>query len=283
VSDPAVRADFDALLPAIMIESPAHLGVAGNPLVASGTANVFEATVSVELADAEGRILWDGFTTATSGTECRGYWTVDIPFEVDAEQWGTLTVWEASAEDGRRTNVRTHAVRLVPEGTPITEPILEQCDALGVDGQLVDQAGLPADVMRTRSEIWGAAYAAVTFDWSRMADLVEDGLSFSFGADDDPIAFWQAIEAAGEDPMRILAELLTRPYGTIDGPDGLYYVWPAAFAYDDWASVPQSDRDALRPMYDEADFADFEAFGSYIGYRVGIAADGTWRFFIAGD
>jgi hypothetical protein len=27
----------------------------------------------------------------------------------------------------------------------------------------------------------------------------------------------------------------------------------------------------------------FERFGSYTGYRIGIAADGDWLFFVAGD
>jgi hypothetical protein len=283
VSDPAVRADFDAMLPAIMIESPAHLGTAGNPLVARGTANVYEATVSMELLDAEGRILWEGFTTATCGSGCRGDWTVEIPYEVDGEQWGTLTVWEESAEDGRRTNVRRHTVRLGPEGTRADQPLPEQCADWSVNVPF-DQEGLPEAVARTRTDVWTGAHMAAEYcDWSHIAGLIGDPFSYSLGGDDDPIAFWQSLEAAGEDPMRILAELLTRPYGTIDGPDGLYYVWPAAFAYDDWVSVPQADRDALRPMYGDAEFADFEAFGSYIGYRVGIAADGTWRFFIAGD
>jgi hypothetical protein len=283
VSDPAVRADFDALLPAILVESPAHLGAAGNPLVASGTANVYEATVSVELAGADGEILWEGFTTATCGTGCRGDWTVEIPYEIDAEQWGTLTVWEASAEDGRRTNVRRHTVRLGPEGTRADQPLPERCADWPVNAPF-DQAGLPAEVAQTRRDVWAAAYMAAAYcDWSHMDGLLGDPFSYSFGADDDPIGFWRELEEASEEPMRYLAELLTLPYATIDGPDGLYYVWPAAFAHDDWASVPAADRDALRSLYDDDDFAGFAEFGSYIGYRVGISADGTWRFFIAGD
>ena len=44
-----------------------------------------------------------------------------------------------------------------------------------------------------------------------------------------------------------------------------------------------ADIEALRPLYDDADFATFAGFGGYIGYRVGILSDGTWVYFVAGD
>ena len=60
-------------------------------------------------------------------------------------------------------------------------------------------------------------------------------------------------------------------------------MWPAAFGYDDWQSVPEPARDELRGLYGPQDLAGFEQFGAYAGYRVGIAADGEWLFFVAGD
>jgi hypothetical protein len=47
--------------------------------------------------------------------------------------------------------------------------------------------------------------------------------------------------------------------------------------------VPEADREALRPLFEDADLAEFARFGSYFGYRVGILADGTWSYFVAGD
>jgi hypothetical protein len=114
IDDPATRDEFESLLPAIMIESPAHNGTAGNPLVAFGTARVFEATVSIALTDDDGLIIWEGFTTATDSMDRRGDWAIEIPYDVDTAQWGSLIVWESSAEDGRQTNVREHRVWLVP-------------------------------------------------------------------------------------------------------------------------------------------------------------------------
>jgi hypothetical protein len=284
VSDPATRDDFTALLPAIMIESPAFGGLAGVPLAATGTANVYEATVSAALADENGLTLWEGFTTATCGSGCRGDWELEIPYDVAYPQWGSLTVWEESAEDGRRINVREHRVRLTPAAII---PSLTGCSGLEAATSFVEQDGLPGLVADRRAVIWDAA---VECDWDQLARQLGSGLSYSFGefassfgADGDPIAFWQRLEATDEEPIRFLAELLNLPYATIDGPDGPIYVWPAAFAYDDWADVPATVREILHPLYGEADFDDFDGFGMYIGYRIGIGEDGRWRFFIAGD
>jgi hypothetical protein len=47
--------------------------------------------------------------------------------------------------------------------------------------------------------------------------------------------------------------------------------------------VPKADREALRPLYGDEDFAAFQEFGAYLGYRVGITEEGEWIFFVAGD
>ena len=48
-------------------------------------------------------------------------------------------------------------------------------------------------------------------------------------------------------------------------------------------SVPEADKEVLRALYDEDDFATFSDFGGYIGYRLGITENGEWSFFVAGD
>lgn len=53
--------------------------------------------------------------------------------------------------------------------------------------------------------------------------------------------------------------------------------------YSSWNDVPQADREALKPLYDEGDIARFEQFGGYVGYRVVMLADGDWTAFVAGD
>jgi hypothetical protein len=64
--------------------------------------------------------------------------------------------------------------------------------------------------------------------------------------------------------------------------DITYYAWPSAFVTE-WSAVPEADREALRPLYGDEDFAFWAEAGGYMGYRVGITEDGEWVYFIAGD
>jgi hypothetical protein len=79
-----------------------------------GTANVFEATVSLRILDSGGREIARTFTTATCGTGCRGRYSKSVRFSVSSEQPGTIEVFEESAEDGRPINVVTIPVMLRP-------------------------------------------------------------------------------------------------------------------------------------------------------------------------
>jgi len=279
VEDPAIRPADDDLLPAVMIESPAFGAAVGESLVARGTANVFEATVSIILRAADGSVLFEGFTTATCGTGCRGDWEITIPYEVDTAQWGRLEAFESSAMDGSAVNVRTHLVWLAPEGSTATT-VPGACSGATVADTLTNQPDLPEVVAAKRQAIFDAAVAC---DWEGLRALLGAGFSYTFGEDVDAITYWQGLEASGDDPIYYLAELLDRPFGTIVAGDLTYYTWPSAFNQSGWQDVPQADIEALRPLYDDADFATFAGFGGYIGYRVGILSDGTWVYFVAGD
>lgn len=163
------------------------------------------------------------------------------------------------------------------------EPQPVECSARDLPAEPEAQPDLPEAVQETRRQIY---LAAVRCDLDRLAQLVpQEGFTYSFGGGDDPAGFWRQAELrGGEDPpMRYLAGLLQRPYGTQEVQGTTRYSWPSAFTYDRWADVPQRDREALTPLYDEKDLEGFAQFGAYVGYRVVIAADGTWRAFVAGD
>jgi germination protein M len=108
------RADFEDLSPAILVESPLAFEEVPPPLHAFGTASTFEATFAYELLDAEGDVLDEDFVTATSGSGTRGRFQFVAPFEVDAEEEGSLVVFEQSGEDGSRINVVEIPLRLTP-------------------------------------------------------------------------------------------------------------------------------------------------------------------------
>ena len=97
---PVGRADYEALVPAILFES-----ASGNPLHVTGTANVFEAEFRFELYDASNQMIANGNIMASSGTGTRGSFKSDISYKVKNDQTGTLVGYEPSAKDGSRTNV----------------------------------------------------------------------------------------------------------------------------------------------------------------------------------
>ncbi len=84
------------------------------PTVVSGTADVFEATVSVRIGDSAGHEIARTFTTASCGTGCRGDYSVTVSYSVPRTQPGTIEVFESSAKDGQPVNVQLIPVTLAP-------------------------------------------------------------------------------------------------------------------------------------------------------------------------
>jgi hypothetical protein len=110
---PQTRPD-EGSLPPITVETPFTGQEIASPMVVSGTANVFEATVSMKLVDESGVVVADKFTTATCGTGCRGDYASQLRFDVEDSQSATLQVFESSAEDGRPLHMVSIPVVLVP-------------------------------------------------------------------------------------------------------------------------------------------------------------------------
>ncbi len=102
---PAGRADYADLLPAIVVTGPVIGDRVTSPVTVTGTAEVFEATVSVRVLDAAGHQVATAFTTATCGTGCRGAYRVAVAYRLSREQPGTIEVYEVSAVDGSRTKL----------------------------------------------------------------------------------------------------------------------------------------------------------------------------------
>lgn len=94
---PVGRADYDLLLPAIVVDTPAPHATVHSPARVAGNADVFEANVTVRILDEHGREIARDFTTATCGTGCRGTYRLELPFRVDHAQPGTIVVQDDDA------------------------------------------------------------------------------------------------------------------------------------------------------------------------------------------
>ena len=114
VSEPLTRRDFQDVAPPIVVERPRAGQTFRSGDLVSGFANVFEANVSINIADENGKVLFETFTTATCGSGCWGDFSEAIEFEIDEQQQGRVNVLTYSAEDGSPQDRVSIPVTLVP-------------------------------------------------------------------------------------------------------------------------------------------------------------------------
>lgn len=157
---------------------------------------------------------------------------------------------------------------------PRPEEARTGCSAAAVDDQLPAQPELPPAVAATRQAIFAAATAC---DLAALDELAPPELRYSFGDHGEAVAAWREAEARGEPVLRWMAAVLR---ATPANEHGLW-VWPAFFTRTvaEWSAADR--REAERLLGE--DFAALIGSGAYLGHRVGIAEDGTWTYFVAGD
>jgi len=218
--------------------------------------------------------------TLATGSALRPEGTRAVTWFVDASDGTFVAITSDAASAGRyEDNVEVldamvQSLRLFPPQT---------CSAAQSAPDPTPQAELPEPVSAVRGQI---VEAAIACDYLKLAELAlagEGTFTFSFGGGEDPAEFWRAAEATGEAPLRLLVELLGRPFGTRSVEGTTQYLWPSAYAYEAWDDVPPAARDDLGGIYDEEALGRFEQFGSYVGHRVGITGSGDWIFYVAGD
>jgi hypothetical protein len=113
IDGPLTMDDVEAQLPAIVQHSVLADDEVSEGVQIAGWANVFEATVSVQVLDAGGALIHDSFTTATCGTGCRGNFVTWLTFDGYTGP-ATLRLFEVSSKDGSDTNVVEFPITVVP-------------------------------------------------------------------------------------------------------------------------------------------------------------------------
>jgi hypothetical protein len=105
----STRASSDDLLPAILVRNPPIGSRLRGSVNVSGTADVFEAALTIRVLNAHGHSIATVHTLATCGTGCRGIYGADVPVTVRATQPGTILVFDDDADgDGHPS----HLVRI---------------------------------------------------------------------------------------------------------------------------------------------------------------------------
>ena len=115
VDHPVTRKDYRSLLPLILVRTPQSGERVPNPVTVAGSANVFEANVTIEILDANGKVVGSTFTTATCGSGCRGTFSVSVPYEVSSATRGLIVVHD---DDAAGTGTPPHEVRIPVVLTP---------------------------------------------------------------------------------------------------------------------------------------------------------------------
>jgi len=112
---PVGREDYQDLTPAVFIDDPAYGAPVTDPIRVRGVAAVFEAQFNWTLANWDGLIVAEGTAMSDNGMGWGSFdFTIDYPFEVDAEEFASLILFDYSAKDGTLENAREHPIWLQP-------------------------------------------------------------------------------------------------------------------------------------------------------------------------
>ena len=190
-------------------------------------------------------------------------------FSVEEREAGKVevrieVVWDGDAETTEMVE------RLTIESGNIVEA--RRTDDLADDG-------LPLAVAKTRERIYRAAIGR---DYETLESLLDpETFNYSLAEEGDPVGYWRRQEQA---EVPILGDVLPNLVHTRFGLHEGIYTWPSATSKlpQDWT---EADVKSMREAgYADGDIRAFEEpIGGYAGWRLGIRADGTWIYFIAGE
>jgi len=150
---------------------------------------------------------------------------------------------------------------------------------------LTDLKALPAPVARMRARI---IEAARTGDLDKLVTVMQTNETlpiFSFANERDPVSYWRTNypESGGLEVLSILLEILDMGFVHVDaGTPQDMYVWPY-FAYVPLKDLTPPQKVELFKIVTGSDYRAMQDFGAYVFYRLGIAPDGTWHFFVSGQ
>lgn len=145
--------------------------------------------------------------------------------------------------------------------------------------------GLPVPVQRTRQAIIDAARTGDIEKLRAVIQARKPAPQLSRRPYGDPIAFLKenSGDEAGREILAILLDLLESGWVVTDpGTPKETYVWPYFAVYPIGRLTPAQQVEVLRVLT-ASDVDEMTAYDAYLFFKIGIAPDGTWRFFMADD
>jgi len=201
-------------------------------------------------------------------------------------RFGILTALGLIVGGGLAAQTRVHTETIQPQaapGAPQTPTVATEPSA---PAEIIsDLSRLPVPVARMRERILEAARSG---DLEKLLLVMQSNETlpvFSFGDEKDPVAFWKA-NFPDSDGIEILATLIqileTGFVHVARGTPQDMYVWPY-FAQTPLKDLSREQKVELFRIVTGSDYKEMTAFGAYSFYRVGIAPDGVWHYFVAGE
>ncbi len=159
----------------------------------------------------------------------------------------------------------------------------------GVDAPLPpilrSEVDLPEPVRATRTALMEAARSGDMEELRTLMQAQPEPPSVSFGDPGDLIEYLKELsgDAEGREILAILLEVLESGFSHVgEGTPDEVYVWPY-FAQYPLEALSSEQIVELFTLLTAADYEDMKSYGAYTFFRVGIAPDGRWLFFVAGD
>lgn len=144
-------------------------------------------------------------------------------------------------------------------------------------------AELPAPVAAKRQALKDTAARR---DWPALARLAGPGFQWGGYEEGDPVPAWRAAAAKGDDPARPLLAILDMACVVVRAGDGAtIYTWPSAVGID-WKALTAGEKSALQALYGakiDQYWVEGRAKGYYVGWSIGIDAQGAWKSYTIGD
>lgn len=155
-------------------------------------------------------------------------------------------------------------------------------DAPGVPAHQ-DISKLPEPVRATIEAMAEVAKSGEIAGMQRVLEMNELPPIVTRGKREGAISYWRKISADGNgrDVLAALLETLDAGYAIKKDGGQDMYVWPyfAETKLEDLSPAQQVD---LFRLLTPEEVKTMKASGGYLGWRVGIGADGTWHYFLKG-
>jgi len=191
----------------------------------------------------------------------------------------------ATAPAVAQTPIRTETIR--PAAPAVTGKFKSDgrvpAAPSGAPEVIADSARLPSAVAQTRDRILAAARTGNIQNLAAVVRLNETVISLS--GDRSPVAYWKANypDSEGVEVLAILITILKTPFVHVDqGTPQEVYVWPY-FARMPLQSLSPEQRVELFRIVTGGDYKQMLGGDAYMFFRLGIAPDGSWQFFVTGN